>query len=143
MSKTDPKRTRKTKQTAPMTAKRKKKSARKAFPAPIDLGIEEAWRYVDRFCRALWVKHMQAEPSGSLAEIITALRDQGVLPAHEAGMMHTIRTLRNLLVHENVAFGDHETTITQAAWQIICAWADKHEQEAWRLTMTMCDRRAA
>jgi hypothetical protein len=143
MSKTHPKRAPKTKRSAPTTTTRRKKSARKAPPSPTDLGIEEAWRYVDRFCRALWVKHMETEPPGSLAEAITTLRDEELVPVHEAGMMHTIRAMRNLLVHEDVSFGEHETTIARAAWEIIRAWAQQREGEAWRLTMTMCDRRAA
>jgi hypothetical protein len=137
MSKTGPKRAKKT------TKKAAKKTRTKATPVPKDLGIEEAWRYIDRFCRALWVKHLQTEPPGSLAEAITALRDQQLIPAHEAGMMHTIRAMRNMLVHEDVVFGEHETTIARAAWQIVRAWADEREQEAWRLTLSMCDRRAA
>ena len=135
MRKTGSKGTKKTKKT--------KKTKSKAAAVPADLGIEEAWRYIDRFCRALWVKRMQTEPPGSLAEAITALRDQELLPVHEAGMMHTIRALRNLLVHEDVVFGDHEATIARAAWEIIRAWAQERETEAWHLTLTMCDRRAA
>jgi hypothetical protein len=129
--------------TAPKRAKKTTKTRKKTAPVPKDLGIQEAWRYIDRFCRALWVKHMQSDPPGSLAEAITALRDQGLVPVHEAGMMHNIRALRNLLVHEDVIFGEHETTIALAAWQIVRAWAEKQEREAWRLTMNMCDRRAA
>jgi hypothetical protein len=136
MSKAGPKRAKKTKKISKTT--RKKKTA-----APKDLGIEEAWRYIDRFCRALWVKHLQTDPPGSLAEAITALRDQQLIPPHEAGMMHTVRAMRNMLVHEDVVFGEHESTIARAAWQIVCDWADKHEREAWRLTLSMCDRRAA
>ncbi len=98
---------------------------------------------MDRFCRALWVKHLKGDPPSSLAEMITALRDEELVPAHEANMMHTVRSLRNMLVHENVAFGDHEVTIARAAWQIVCVWADQHEGKTWRLIMTMCDRRAA
>ncbi len=135
MSKTAPKRAKKTKKT--------RKTRKKTAPVPKDLGIEEAWRYIDRFCRALWFKHMQTDPPGSLAEAITALRDQELIPVHEASMMHTIRALRNLLVHEDVVFSEHETTIAHAAWQIVGAWADKREREAWRLTLNMCDRRAA
>ena len=129
--------------TAPKRAKKTRKTRKKTASVPKDLGIEEAWRYIDRFCRALWVKHMQTDPPGSLAEAITALRDQGLVPVHEAGMMHNIRALRNLLVHEDVVFGEHETTIAHAAWQIVAAWAQKQEREAWRLTLNMCDRRAA
>ncbi len=109
-----------------------------APPAPAALGIEEAWRYVDRFCRALWVKHLDAEPPISLAESITTLRDRELLPAHEANMMHTIRALRNLVVHENLDFGEHETAIARAAWEIVRAWAEQREREAWHLTLKMC-----
>ena len=112
-------------------------------PSPTALGIEEAWRYVDRFCRGVWVKHMEGDPPSSLAEIITTLRDEQLLPGHEANMMHTIRSLRNMLVHENVAFGAHETTIARAAWQIIAEWAEQREGNLWRLTINMCAGRAA
>ena len=107
-------------------------------PASAALGIEGAWRYVDRFCRALWVKHLKSEPPSSLAELITTLRDRELVPAHEANMMHTIRALRNLVVHENLDFGDHETAIARAAWEIVRVWAEKREREAWRLTLKMC-----
>ncbi|MHC4415590.1 MAG: DUF4145 domain-containing protein [Planctomycetota bacterium] len=141
MSKTDPKRGRKSPRATPRKTTRK--GARKAPPAATAVGIEEAWRYVDRFCRALWVKHLEGDAPASLAEAITALRDEELLPVHEANMMHTIRSLRNLLVHENIDFGDHETTIAGAAWQIIRAWAEKQERDAWRLAVTMCGSRAA
>ena len=107
-------------------------------PASAGLGIEGAWRYVDRFCRALWVKHLESDPPTSLAELITTLRGRELLPAHEANMMHTIRALRNLVVHENLDFGEHETAIARAAWEIVRTWAEQREREAWRLTLKMC-----
>ena len=105
---------------------------------PTAPSIEEAWRYIDRLCRALWIASLGDEPPSSLAEMIMALRDDELIPAHHANMMHTIRTLRNQLVHENVDFGEHETTIAQAAWQIIRAWAESNEREAWKLAVTAC-----
>ncbi len=106
------------------------------------LGIEDAWRYVDRFCRALWNTHLDTGSPASLAEAITALRDEQIIPAHEANMMHTIRSLRNMLVHEDVDFGDHETAIARAAWEIIRAWGERHERALWRATKTMCTAHA-
>ena len=53
-------------------------------------------------------------------------------------MMHTIRSLRNLVVHENLDFGENETAIARAAWEIVRAGAEKREGEAWRLTLKMC-----
>ena len=102
------------------------------------LSIQEAWRYVDRLCRALWVKHIDPDPPSSLAELITMLRDRNFMPAHEANMMHTIRSLRNTVVHEDHDFGDAETTIARAAWEIVRTWAERREAEAWRLTLRMC-----
>ena len=68
--------------------------------------------------------------------------DEELLPGHEANMMHTIRSLRNLVVHENVDFGEHETTIARAAWHIIRAWAERQEAEAWKLATNMCKKAA-
>ena len=101
-------------------------------------GIEEAWRYVDRFCRAVWMRHLEDEPPSSLADIITTLRDEELIPAHEANMMHTIRSLRNMVVHENPEFGAQETTIARAAWEIVQAWAEQREGETWQVTVTRC-----
>ena len=120
------------------TVRTRKKRTRKAASASADLTIEEAWRHVDRFCRALWLEHMKGEPPQSLAQAITCLRDEELIPAHEAGMMHTIRALRNHVVHENLDFGEHEITIARAAWEIVRAWAKRQERKTWRLTLEMC-----
>lgn len=117
-------------------------AARRASSAAADLSIEEAWRYVDRLCRAIWAHHRTDEPPQSLADVITTLRDGELVPAHESNMMHTIRSLRNLVVHESLRFGDHETTVSRAAWQIIRAWAQKQEREAWKATVAACGPRA-
>ena len=124
-------------------ADRARKRPRKTSSASVDLSIEEAWRYVDRFGRALWNKHMDDETPSSLAQIIIALRDEERLPPHEANMMHTIRSLRNMVVHEDVNFGEHENAIARAAWEIIRAWAERRERNLWDATSTMCGRRAA
>jgi hypothetical protein len=121
-----------------MGTKRAPKRTPKTASASADLSIEETWRYVDRFCRTLWVKHMDDETPSSLANIIITLRDQERLPPHEANMMHTIRSLRNMVVHENPDFSGNETTIARAAWEIVRAWGEKRERAAWRKTAKMC-----
>ncbi len=120
------------------TARTPKKRARKPASKSANLTIEDAWRYVDRFCRALWVKHLESEPPQSLAEAITQLREKELIPTHEAGMMHTIRALRNHVVHENLDFGEYEITIARAAWEIVRAWAERQERKTWRLTLERC-----
>lgn len=128
---------------AAATTKASKRGVKAPAPAPSDLGIEDAWRYVDRFCRAMWNKHVGDESPSSLAEAITALRDEELVPAHEANMMHTIRSLRNMVVHEDVDFGEHENAIARAAWAIIRAWGERRERDLWNATNTMCAQRAA
>ena len=81
---------------------------------------------------------MDEEPPASLASMITALRDGKRLPPHEANMMHTIRSLRNMVVHENLDFGDNETAIARAAWEIVRSWGEKRERAAWRATAKVC-----
>ncbi len=120
------------------TARTPKKRARKPASKSADLSIEEAWRYVDRFCRAFWMEKLKEEPPQSLAQMITQLRDQELIPAHEAGMMHTIRAMRNHVVHENLEFGEYELTIARSAWEIVRVWAERHARKAWRLTLQMC-----
>lgn len=109
-----------------------------ARPSSAALGIEDAWRYVDRLCRAVWAKHLESDPPASLAEMISSLRDREILPRHEANMMHTIRSLRNFAVHENLDFGVHETTVARAAWEIVQTWAEQRERAAWRQTLDLC-----
>ena len=116
----------------------RKRQTRKAVSASADLTIEDAWRYVDRFCRVLWIQHLEDEAPQSLAQAISSLRDQELVPPHEAGMMHTIRALRNLVVHENLDWGELETTVARAAWEIVRRWAKRQEGEAWRLTLELC-----
>jgi len=121
-----------------LTARRSTRTKPAVSPGSAGLGIEDAWRYVDRFCRALWNTHLDTGSPASLAEAITALRDEQIIPAHEANMMHTIRSLRNMVVHEDVDFGDHETAIARAAWEIIRAWGKRHEPALWQATVSMC-----
>lgn len=69
--------------------------------------------------------------AASLAGLISALSDRGVIPLHEANMMHTVRSLRNAYVHDHIPMGTGETVIAKAAWEIITEWAEAHESEVW------------
>jgi hypothetical protein len=108
----------------------RKKTTRKT--APKQLSIEETWRRVDRLCRAIWSAHYEDAAPSSLAVIISTLRDEKLVPHHEANMMHTIRAFRNIVVHEDANFGTHETVIARAAFEIIGTWAKRDARGAWR-----------
>ncbi len=110
-------------------------------PSRSGLSVEGAWRCVDRLCRAVWPRHHDDPPPQSLADLITTLRDEEVIPANEANMMHTIRSLRNLVVHESLEAGDHETTVAQAAWANVERWAQKQERQAWKAASAACSDR--
>ncbi len=98
-------------------------------------GSIEAFRnHLDRFCKALAQKHKGPAGKNHLAALILALTDQGIVPMHQANMMHTIRSLRNAYVHEHIRMGSREMAIAQAAWDIIREWAEREEKELWRRT---------
>jgi hypothetical protein len=120
----------------PARKKPARKSRKKLMAS--SLSIEDAWRYVDRFCRVVWAQHNGEEPPKSLAALINALRDDGCVPPHEASMMHSLRVLRNFVVHENLDFGEHELAIARAAWEIVRAWAEQRERKAWQLALELC-----
>jgi hypothetical protein len=126
------------KKTARKTARKKPASKSRKKLSASSLSIEDAWRYVDRFCRVLWLQHNGDGPPKSLAELISVLRDDGRVPPHEASMMHNVRVLRNFVVHENLDFGEHELAVARAAWEIVRTWAEQQERKAWRLALEMC-----
>jgi hypothetical protein len=95
--------------------------------------IEAFRNHLDRFCKKLLENRPNSRRNG-LAALISELSDRGVVPLHQANMMHTIRALRNAYVHEHIDMGDRERTIAKAAWAIITEWAEKHQPEPWRLT---------
>ena len=95
---------------------------------------EEVRNRLDRFCKGLLKKRFPGGIANSLAALISHLSDDGVLPIHQANMMHTIRSLRNAYVHEHLVLGDREYAVLENAWGIIEEWAEKTEPELWRLT---------
>jgi len=95
------------------------------------LSIEDLRNQLDRFCKALSAKHKFAGTTDTLAARISALADRGIIPLHQANMMHTIRSLRNAYVHDHILIGPPETVIARTAWEIITEWAESHQPEVW------------
>lgn len=100
----------------------------------IPLDFREMRSRIIRFCRGLWKAKKKVEPRLSVTPLISALRDERLLPAHQANMMLTICGLRNVLEYEDVAFGHREHQVGQAAWSIIEDWANATEPDLWRPT---------
>jgi hypothetical protein len=100
----------------------------------METGIDAKRRHVVRFCREIWKDKKRAEPSPPMgaAALILALRDEKVFPSHQANMMLTICSLRNVHEYQNLKFGPREVQIEQAAWGIIEEWATQFHPELWK-----------
>ncbi len=94
--------------------------------------IEKLRNQLDRFCRALARKHGFTCAKDTLAALIDGLHDHEIVPGLQAAMMHTIRGLRNVYVHEHVRLGPHEVAVAEHAWASIQEWAERNEPELWR-----------
>ena len=94
--------------------------------------IHELYGHLARFCEALWKARQKGPPPSSLASLISTLQRLQLVPAFEAGMMHTVRTVRNSHVHDHRRVGAPETQIVSAAWDVISQWAERHHADLWR-----------
>jgi hypothetical protein len=104
-------------------------SADGGSPAP---SPEEMRNQLDRFCSDLWEKRGSGPKPDSLAALIGGLSDSGAIPMHQANMMHTIRGLRNVYVHDHIRLGPREAAVLENAWGIIRDWAEDREGKVWR-----------
>jgi hypothetical protein len=93
-----------------------------------------AWRHIDRFCRAIWQQHIKEDTKLPLFELVNSLRDKGLVSLHTANMMHTIRVMRNEIVHDDGPDGPGEQTIVTAAYSIVAEWAEAQKPDLWHLT---------
>ena len=73
-------------------------------------------------CQELWGRARKETPPESVSAFITTLREDKVIPRHQANMMLTICNLRNVYVWDRVPFGDREKAVASAAWEIIDEW---------------------
>ncbi len=90
--------------------------------APL-LGIEEMRTGIVRICQELCRKaKLEMAPNDGPAGIIGVLKEQELIPRHQANMMHTICNLRNVYVWEQVELGPDEQAVASAAWKIVLAW---------------------
>lgn len=89
------------------------------------INIEDLRTQIVRICRRIWDENKKENPPQSISAVITTLRNESILPSHQANMMQTICGLRNLYVYENMELGQREMTIARNAWDIILEWWNK------------------
>ena len=91
--------------------------------APQGLGIEEMRTGIVRICQELCKQaKIETAPTDGPAGIIGVLKEENLIPRHQANMMHTICNLRNVYVWEQLTLGPNERAVASAAWQIVCDW---------------------
>jgi uncharacterized protein YutE (UPF0331/DUF86 family) len=79
-----------------------------------------------RICQELCRKaKIEVAPNDGPAGIISVLKEEQLVPRHEANMMHTICNLRNVYVWEQVELGPNEQAVAAAAWKIVLAWWER------------------
>lgn len=94
----------------------------KTEPADSMLDIEKARTEIVRICRTLWLTSSSEEPPRSLSAMINQLKNNTILPGHEANMMLTVCGLRNVYVYEGKMLKGRELAIAENAFAIIRDW---------------------
>lgn len=84
--------------------------------------IEHARTEVVKLCHNVWKEHKQNSPPHSISEVINSLKNENILPSHQANMMLTLCNLRNVYVYENMQLGLREINIAENALSIIQEW---------------------
>ena len=87
-----------------------------------NLDIEKARTEIVRICRTLWKRSKEGDPPRGLATLINLLRNESVLPNHEANMMLTLCNLRNVHVYEGLKLQARELSIAIHAQAIVNEW---------------------
>ncbi len=109
-----------------VTTRTPKASARTTRALDHGLGIEEMRTGIVRICQELCRKgNIEMSPNDGPAGIIGTLKDEELIPRHQANMMHTICNLRNVYVWEQVELGPNEQAVASAAWKIVLAWWER------------------
>jgi len=86
------------------------------------IDIEKVRTEIVHMCRIFWQNSKDSEPPRSISALINSLKDENLLPRHQANMMLTLCSLRNVNVYEQIQMGKREQLIASKAWEIILEW---------------------
>jgi len=93
--------------------------------ADVEIDIEHIRTRIVRLCYDLWLKANQESPDCGISRLIGLLRDEGLIPKHQANMMLTLVNLRNVYVYDQLSLGFAEKHVAYYAWQIVSKWWEK------------------
>jgi hypothetical protein len=88
------------------------------------IDIEHERNRIVQICREIWIKNKKDKLPHSISFIINTLRGEQI-PNHQANMMLTLCSLRNVFVYENYPLGKREIEIAENAIEIIKDWWEK------------------
>ncbi len=94
----------------------------------VEPDIEKLRTQVVHICHQIWSDLKPETPPHSISVVINTLKNDDLLPSHQANMMLTLCNLRNAYVYESIELGIRETTIASNAWDIIHDWWIKYKK---------------
>ena len=96
--------------------------------ADVKIDIEHVRTRIVHLCYDLWLKANQERPDCGISRLIGLLRDEELIPKHQANMMLTLVNLRNVYVYDQLPLGSAEKYVAYYAWQIVSKWWEKISQ---------------
>lgn len=73
------------------------------------------------------LQNLEPKAGRELSEWISDVQRKNLVPRPIADMMHTIRKIRNSVVHSNYSFGKHERAVLDSAWLTVKEWWEQRQ----------------
>ena len=86
------------------------------------IDIENLRTRIVRMCHEIWQAQKKENPPRSISAVINILKDEGLLPKHQANMMLTLCHLRNVYVYDGIEIGPSEKAVAEGAYSIVAKW---------------------
>jgi len=86
------------------------------------IDIEKIRTKIVHICNDLWKKYKKDNSPHSISAVINILKEEDILPRHQANMMLTLCNLRNSYVYDQIKMGQHEIDVAKNAWAIVEEW---------------------
>ena len=93
------------------------------------IDIEKMRTKIVRMCHELWQNEKGVDAPRSISRVINILKDENLLPWHQANMMLTLCNLRNVYVYEGLEMGHSERIVATGAWAIVSQWWESINKE--------------
>ena len=93
------------------------------------IDIEKMRTKIVRMCYELWKNEKGVDVPRSISRVINILKDETLLPRHQANMMLTLCNLRNVYVYERLEMGRSERIVATGAWDIVSQWWESINRE--------------